>query len=323
MRKHDVIVVGGSLAGAACIRELTRQGFDAIAFERDHFPRPKVCGGFVSPGGVECLERLGVLDRVIAAGATLVHSAKIRVESMEAEIPFERPGLGISRKVLDHIAVQDVSIEQGCIITSISRTTTGFLVQGPRAEARAPIVIDASGKLSRITRRMPVKEFAIQFLQPAVRPGILDFWFFDDGYGGGVGVEGGLGNFCFLINKDKLGRYLGRRDGLVTGPLAYERVSGDYIAVGDAAGMVDPFCGEGIRHALDSGMLAAQVVAKGLRAGYDYEVIRQEYDLEWARRWARKRQVGAVLRRMVKHRGLLARAFRCCNAERFLNWMWR
>jgi len=322
MRKHDVIVVGGSLAGAACVRELTRRGLDAIAFERDHFPRPKVCGGFVSPGGVECLERLGVLDQVMNAGAPLVHSAKIRVESMEAEIPFERPGLGISRKVLDHIAVQDVPVEQGCMITSISRTATGFLVHGPCAEATAPIVIDASGKLGRITRRIPVKEFAIQFLQDGARSGVLDFWFFEDGYGGGVGVEGGLGNFCFLINKDKLPRYLDRPDRLVTGPLSYERVSGEYIAVGDAAGMVDPFCGEGMRHALDTGMLAADVVTKGLRAGHDYEVMRRDYELEWNRRWSRKRQVGAALRRLVKQRRLLARAFRH-NPERFLNWMWR
>jgi 2-polyprenyl-6-methoxyphenol hydroxylase-like FAD-dependent oxidoreductase len=94
MRTHDVIVVGGSLAGAACVRELTRQGLDAIAFERDHFPRPKVCGGFISPGGVECLERLGVLDRVLSAGATVVHLARIRVDSTEVEIPFERSGSG-------------------------------------------------------------------------------------------------------------------------------------------------------------------------------------------------------------------------------------
>jgi flavin-dependent dehydrogenase len=62
MRKHDVVVIGGSLAGAACARELARLGIDAVAFESDHFPRPKVCGGFVSPGGVDCLEQLGVLD---------------------------------------------------------------------------------------------------------------------------------------------------------------------------------------------------------------------------------------------------------------------
>ena len=52
--KHvDVVIIGGSLAGAACVRELARRGIDAVAFERDRFPREKVCGGFLSPGAVD------------------------------------------------------------------------------------------------------------------------------------------------------------------------------------------------------------------------------------------------------------------------------
>ena len=322
MKNYDVIVVGGSLAGAACVRELTRRGVDAIAFEREHFPRPKVCGGFVSPGGVECLERLGVLDQVVSAGATAVHSARIRVDSTEVEIPFARPGLGISRNVLDHIVAQNAPVEQGCVVTSVSRTASGFVVSGASVQAAAPIVVDASGKLGRMSRRLAVDEFGVQFSEKGTRPGVLDFWFFEDGYGGGVEVEGGRGNFCFLINKDKLTHYLGRPQCLVTGRLAYDRIPGDYIAIGDAAGMVDPFCGEGMRHALDTGMLAARIVTDGLRAGRNYEDIRREYEAEWSRRWSRKRQVGAVVRRMLKHRKVLAGALRH-NPELFLNWMWR
>jgi len=263
-----------------------------------------------------------VLDRVVSTGATVVHSVKIRVESTEVEVPFGRPGMGISRLALDHIVAEGTRVEEGHFVSSVTRTETGFVVSGPGIHAAARLVIDASGKLSRLSRRVALDEFGIQFLQKGTRRGVLDFWFFEDGYGGGVEVEGGLGNFCFLINKDKLPHYLERSGCLVTGPLAYERISGEYIAIGDAAGMIDPFCGEGMRHALDSGMLAAQVVAKGLHAGNDYDVIRGRYELEVNRRWSMKRQVGAMLRRMVKHRKLLARTLRH-NPERFLKWMWR
>jgi menaquinone-9 beta-reductase len=322
MRKHDVIIVGGSLAGAACAHELTRRGVDAVAFERDHFPRPKVCGGFVSPGAVECLEQLSVLDHVRRAGATVVHSARMRVGSTEIEISFNRPGLGISRNVLDHLVARDAPVEQGCLVGSVVRTDAGFLVSGAGFQAAARIVIDAAGKLGRLSRRVDVGEFGIQFLAHGTTTGVLDFWFFEDGYGGGVEVEGGCGNFCFLINKGKLTRYLVRPGCLVTGPLAYDRIAGEYIAIGDAAGMVDPFCGEGIRHALETGILAAQIVANGLRAGRGYEDIRQEYEVEWRRRWSAKRRVGAFVRRIVKHPRLLARALRH-DPRRFLNWMWR
>jgi len=63
--KHiDVVIIGGSLAGAACARELARQGIDAVAFDRDRFPRDKVCGGFLSPGAVDLLDELDVLEAV-------------------------------------------------------------------------------------------------------------------------------------------------------------------------------------------------------------------------------------------------------------------
>src|SRR2546428_7114868 len=101
MSKHDVVIVGGSLAGAACARELERQGIDAVALERDRFPRRKVCGGFLSSGAVDCVGRLGLLDEVLKAGAVEVSSARVRVDNLEVEIPLERPGLGISRSALD------------------------------------------------------------------------------------------------------------------------------------------------------------------------------------------------------------------------------
>src|SRR5262245_51000362 len=75
---HDVVVIGGSLSGAACVRELARLGIDAIALERDRFPRGKVCGGFLSPGAVNSLEGLGLLDEIVNAGAVKVSSARVR-----------------------------------------------------------------------------------------------------------------------------------------------------------------------------------------------------------------------------------------------------
>ena len=70
MTTHDVIIIGASLAGSACVRELERSGIDAVAFERDRFPRAKVCGGVLSPGGGECLARFQVAqDASLQEGA--------------------------------------------------------------------------------------------------------------------------------------------------------------------------------------------------------------------------------------------------------------
>jgi flavin-dependent dehydrogenase len=311
--RYDVIVIGGSLAGAACVRELRRLGIDAVAFERERFPRDKVCGGFVSPGGVRCLERLGLLHDVLAIGAVEVTSARLRAHSTEVEVQFKSPGLGISRTALDDIVARGAGVEQHAV-ERVLRKGSEFMVD----DTASPIVIDAAGKLSRFTRRRTADEFGIQYTQDGDRNGVLEFSFFEDGYGGSVSVEGGRSNSCFLIRKRALPKYLAGTNRLVTGPLAYDRLPGEFIAIGDAAGMVDPFCGDGMHHALDTGMLAARIVAAGIRSRASYEQMKWEYDTERHRRWKTRRLVGASIRRLLRHRQIFSRALSLAPAG-FLN----
>jgi len=317
MRMHDVIVIGGSLAGAACVRELERMGIDAIALERERFPRPKVCGGFLSPSAVNCFEQLGLADEIRKAGAVQVSSARVRVASVEVEILFERPGLGVSRSSLDALVACGARVEQGCPVHEVKRSGRVFHVNGMECS----VVIDAAGKLSRFTKRRSVDEFGIQYVETGTQGPVLNFWFFDDAYGGSVSIERGRSNSCFLVKKDGLRRYIDGRDCLVTGPLAYDRLPGDFIAIGDAAGMVDPFCGEGMRHALETGMLAARVVAWGVRRGASYAEMKGEYETEWTRRWAGRRMIGAMIRRLLSHPLAFGFALRMSPA-RLLNRMW-
>ncbi len=315
--KHDVIIIGGSLAGAACVRELTRLGVDAIALERERFPRRKVCGGFLSPGAAACLAHLGVLDACRKSGAVEVRSARITVDSTEVDFPFERPGFGISRSVLDDIVGRVENVKQGHSVTAVRRNHAGFMVDGVQCR----VLIDAAGKLSRFTKRRAVAEFGVQYQGPSPVSPTLDFRFFEEGYGGTVSIEGGQSNSCFLIRKNAVNRYANRADCLVTGPLAYDRLPGAFIAIGDAAGMVDPFCGEGMRHALESGMLAAGIVARAFRRSATYEEMKWEYEAEWERKWSVRRAIGFGIRRMLAKRKVFAAAV--CRMPAFvLNRLW-
>jgi menaquinone-9 beta-reductase len=49
MREVETIIVGGGPAGSSCARELTRQGRRCLVLERKPMPRPKLCGGWVTP----------------------------------------------------------------------------------------------------------------------------------------------------------------------------------------------------------------------------------------------------------------------------------
>jgi flavin-dependent dehydrogenase len=309
MKRVDVAIIGGSLAGAACVRELSRRGVDALAFERDAFPREKVCGGFLSPGAVELLDELGVLGEVRLAGAVDVGSARVRFGDVDTRFELPKPGLGISRRALDEILGNHGGVVHAPVRT-VRKVADGFRVELGDGEVAARVVVDGAGKLSRFTERVTADQFGVQFYEPETRGDVLDFWFFRDGYGGAVTVEGGRANACFLISKDALPRYLGKPRCLVTGPIAYERRVSEFIAIGDAAGMIDPFCGEGMRHALDTGRLAAQAVAEGLARGDGYDAMRVRYERERARHWAGKRRLGSVVRWLLKYPPVAAMGFR-------------
>ncbi|MDA3918406.1 MAG: NAD(P)/FAD-dependent oxidoreductase [Deltaproteobacteria bacterium] len=49
MHDFDVIIVGGGPAGAACARELLRQGVNAAILDKADFPRLKLCAGWITP----------------------------------------------------------------------------------------------------------------------------------------------------------------------------------------------------------------------------------------------------------------------------------
>lgn len=67
-RNTDAIVVGAGPAGATTALLLARAGHAVTLLDRDAFPRPKPCGDCLSAAATDALRRLGLLDRVLAAG---------------------------------------------------------------------------------------------------------------------------------------------------------------------------------------------------------------------------------------------------------------
>ena len=111
------------------------------------------------------------------------------------------------------------------------------------------------------------------------------------------------------------------REWLVTGPVAYERGPSDFIAIGDAAGMVDPFCGEGMRHALDTGMRAARIVAEGFSRGIPYASMKDRYERDADRRWRGKRRLGKFMRAVLRYPNLFGAGF-YLNPEYWFRKLW-
>src|SRR5450432_2911620 len=49
MRSADVIVVGGGPAGSAAAQRLQAAGAQVLVLDKETFPRPKLCAGWITP----------------------------------------------------------------------------------------------------------------------------------------------------------------------------------------------------------------------------------------------------------------------------------
>lgn len=100
----EVAIIGGGLAGSALAVHLARAGRGVALFERDRFPRDKLCGEFLSPESSALLRDLGCLAQVLERGAVPIRQARLSsVRGRVLEVPLPGEGLGISRAALDEI----------------------------------------------------------------------------------------------------------------------------------------------------------------------------------------------------------------------------
>ena len=97
----DVLVVGAGPAGSACALWLARQGVDVVLVDQHDFPRDKVCGDGLIPDAHHALQRLGVLDEVMAQAQAVAHVGCIGPRGGRVDVPGRLAVL--PRKQLDDI----------------------------------------------------------------------------------------------------------------------------------------------------------------------------------------------------------------------------
>jgi len=173
--RPDVVVVGAGPAGAATAILLCERGLDVVVLDRATFPRPKICGEYLSPETARILDRLGVLKAVDAAGATPLLGMRItapdgttleaRYRAIDGRRPYRDHAMALSRSVLDAVLtdrlralpadfregvrVTDLIIE-GDRVAGVDTLDAG----GRRQTITAPLVVGADGRASVVAHRL-------------------------------------------------------------------------------------------------------------------------------------------------------------------------
>ena len=176
-RAADVIVVGAGPAGTATAILLAEHGLAVQLLDRARFPRPKLCGEYLSPEAPRVLDRLGVLKtvdvfatpiagmRITAPDGTVVTG---RYRAIGPWRPYREHALALSRATLDDALVERV---RALPVDFREQTrVTGVLVEGDRVTGveavdrdggalalRAPLVVAADGRASVVAQRLGLR----------------------------------------------------------------------------------------------------------------------------------------------------------------------
>lgn len=302
MKSADVLIIGGGPAGSTCAWQLRRLGFDVVVWDRKAFPRDKICAGWITPHVVAALELDLAAYAASGRTCQPLYGFQVsRQGDREARVRYDAPvSYGIRRCEFDHylLARCGAELRLGEPLRTLERRDGDWVVNGA---VRAPMLVGAGGHFcpvaqhlgAELGQREPIiaaqeTEFALtpeQARDCRVEKDLPEIFFTRDlqGYGWvfrkgdyiniGLGRRGNerlaahVGEFLqWLSARGKIPADLG---GKMCGhpyllydeaprPLVGERA----LLIGDAAGLAYPKSGEGIRPAVESGLLAALTIAE-------------------------------------------------------------
>ena len=321
-----MIVVGAGPAGSVTAWRLADRGASVLLLDRARFPRDKPCGGGVTIRAARLLPFS--LDPVVE---DVVDRVELRLRYRRSFLRVRaQPLVLMTRRrrldayLVDRAAAAGVAVHDGVRVTDVRADERGAAVEVGGTWLEADAVVGADGANGVTARSLglcsePAHGVALEgnvphglvdadryrsriVLELGVVPGGYG-WVFPKGDHVNVGVGGWervgptlrahLARLCDAhgISTAQLENVRGHRL-----PVRRRRAvlgRGRGLVVGDAAGLVDPFTGDGIFEAFLSAALAADEVTELLAGrvrgldGYNAR-IRRALDRQLANAWAAK-----------------------------------
>jgi flavin-dependent dehydrogenase len=226
---YDAVVIGASLAGCTTAILLGRAGARVALVEKSPDPAAfkRVCSHFIQASAVPTLERLGLLDTILAAGGV---RSQMRAWTpwgwIEAPPEQGAKSVNLRREILDPLIREEAAATPG-VELMLGRTARGLtgardgvrgvIIRDSAGEERelcAQLVVGADGRDSRIaelsgvaTKTLPHGRFAYgAYYDGALPEGAPDgrIWMLDPQWAAAFPTDSGLVFYAAMLTKDRL-----------------------------------------------------------------------------------------------------------------------
>jgi flavin-dependent dehydrogenase len=336
---NEVSIVGGGLAGLVAAIDLLNRNFDVIVFEKNEYPKHKVCGEFISNEVLPYLKELGLDIEFLQP--TKINKTELSTHSgktIETKLPLG--GFGLSRYILDNYLYEKVIELGGKVVkntvTSINFSDNIFTISTQSNEIfTSKVILGAFGKRSNLDielKRKFIKQKSPWLAVKAHYSGsfpndLVGLHNFKGGYCGVSKVEKDIINICYLVQFESFKEYKNINDfqenvmyknknleeilkkskmlfeiPLTISQISFEnkpKVENHILMLGDAAGLIHPLCGNGMAMAIHSAKIASNLVADFLQNKISRTTMESSYISIWNKTFKTRLQFGKFLSKLL------------------------
>ena len=331
---YDCLVIGAGPAGATAAYNLAKQGKSVVVIDKDNFPRHKSCGGGVSPAIAKWFDC--DFSPVVSNTVSQVKYTWKLGDPVEIDLEGVTPMWMVNRAQFDNFLIEQ-AVTQGAefkpntTVTGIQLKEQTWQVSTSKGDLRATYLIAADGANGPTAdwlgfspaQKVLAANFEIKAAIAEHRKNMAYFdfgslkngfmWMFPkaDGY-----------SFSAAFVRDTKGKpqelqkqltNFAEKFGLSFSEGEYTEYamnlwqedrplhSKQALIVGEAAGIVDPLIGEGIRPAIYTGLKAAEAIAQAL-AGQDKALASysNQINQEWGADLAKAASVAGMFYKFPK-----------------------